>query len=247
MKDVSHALKPILRKAGKTIIDYGLIKDNDRIVVGVSGGKDSWTLLHALVELQKKAPVLFELCAVKVDYPHGRVENRIIEEACRDILPEFVLLETDIGEIIADNLNRNKSHCAFCARLRRGFLTTYATKNGFNKIALGHHREDFNETLLMNLFFSGTLSSMPVSYQIEGQPVEVIRPLAFCAEEEISVFVKQTDLPIIHSSCRFSDRGERTKMKELIEELTQCYPEIKGSLMAAQTNVLLSHLPILSK
>ena len=243
MRFAPKDLKPILKKAGQAIADYRLIMEDDRILVGISGGKDSWALLCALVALQKKAPVRFELRAAKVDYPHTEEDNKRIADACRTILPDFDLIETDIGEIIKQNIN-DKSHCAFCARMRRGFLTTYAVKNDFNKIALGHHREDFNETLLMNLFFSGTMASMPVKYMVERQLVEVIRPLALTAEEDIKQFIINSGLPIIHNRCRFADENQRAQMKSLIEMLSETYPEIKNSLLAAQTNVLPSHLPI---
>ncbi len=244
MKVPDVLLKPILKKTGQAIADYKLIEDGDRILIGISGGKDSWALLKTLVMLQKKAPVHFELHAAKVDYPHTVEDNRIIEDACREILTDFMLIETDIEEIISQNINQNKSHCAFCARLRRGFLTTHAVKNGFNKIALGHHREDFNETLLMNLFFSGTLASMPVKYQIERHLVEVIRPLALTAEDDIKAYIQQSGLPVIHNRCKYADENQRAQMKTLIEMLSETYPGIKNSLMAAQTNILHSHLPI---
>ncbi len=183
---------------------------------------------------------------MKVDYPHLEEDNRTIAEACRTIIPDFDLIETDIEEIITQNIN-DKSHCAFCARLRRGFLTTYAVKNGFNKIALGHHRDDFNETLLMNLFFSGTMASMPVKYMVERQLVEVIRPLALTAEDEIKSFIEKSGLPVIHNRCRFADENQRAQMKTLLEMLSETYPEIRNSLMAAQTNVVQSHLPIIPK
>jgi tRNA 2-thiocytidine biosynthesis protein TtcA len=234
--------KRIFRQVGSAIGDFHLIEEGDRILVCLSGGKDSWVLLSILESLQKKAPVHFTIEAIKVDYPLTREENARIAEACASKNMPFTLISSDIGRIIANHRNEGKSHCSFCARLRRGFIYREAEKRGFNKIALGHHREDTNETLLLNMFFSGTLWAMPPMYRNDDDTVTVIRPLIRVSEDDIREYAKALDMPIIPETCPFSDDRERAAMKALLDELSVRYPRLPESLLAAQGNVSPSHL-----
>lgn len=235
-------LKRISRKTGQAISEFDMIQENDKIMVAISGGKDSWTLLHILQTMKKKAPIKFDLIAVKIDYPNTNQENERIKNYCLSIGINTEIIYTNINKIIRDNLNKKKSLCAFCARLRRGFLYTAYNKFAVTKLALGHHREDNNETLLMNLFFSSQIKGMSPKYRSDNKKHVIIRPMISVSEEDIDNFVKYSDFPIIDNNCPFGKSHERNKMKKLLNELEKKYPNIKNTISAAQNKVILSHL-----
>jgi tRNA 2-thiocytidine biosynthesis protein TtcA len=235
-------LKRIFRRVGSAIADFDMICEGDRILVCLSGGKDSWALLHVLEHLRCKAPVNFTLEALKVDYPNTPEENASLAAGCESLGVPFTVLDTEIGKIIDENAIPGKSHCAFCAKLRRGFIYTEAKRRGFEKIALGHHREDANETLLMNMFFSGVMKSMPAIFRNDEDEITVIRPLIRVAEDDIREFVRGSGLPVIHENCLYADDRQRSAMKDLLRELSTHYPHLQESLIAAQGNVVPSHL-----
>ncbi|WP_321389667.1 tRNA 2-thiocytidine(32) synthetase TtcA [uncultured Desulfuromusa sp.] len=229
----------IKRKTGKAIGDFNLIEEGDRIAVGVSGGKDSYILLHILEALRKKAPIRFELMAINIDsgFPDYRKEQ--IENHLRRHHFNYQMVTTNSDQIIEEKLRPGTSYCAFCARLRRGALYSQADKYACNKIALGHHLDDFIETLLLNQFYGGTLSAMAAKLQADNGKHTVIRPLVYTEEAEIQKFCNVYEFPIVNCSCPVAGQEDqkRQRMKQLIKNLAEEIPEIRKSMIAAINNV----------
>jgi tRNA 2-thiocytidine biosynthesis protein TtcA len=225
--------KKILRKTGKAIFDYNLISDGDKILVGLSGGKDSWTLLQILSILQAKAPIKFTIKALKVSYPHTKEQNNLIASYCKNIGIDFYCVDNGMRETIESKSGQNISYCALCSRFRRGILYSEALKYGFNKIALGHHRDDFNSTLLMNLFFQGQIWSMKPIMKADQYDLEVIRPFVLVDEKMIANYSSLQNFPIVPSGCEYSDETERDKISNLIDDLEKKYPQIKNNIISA--------------
>ena len=236
--------KRIKNAVGRAIADYNLIEDGDRIAVAVSGGKDSYTLLHILEELRRRAPVKYELMAITIDsgYPGFRT----------DIITEYLVAQgfahhlekTDHYGIIKEKRRPDSSYCSICARLKRGVLYTLAKRYGCNKLALGHHMDDFVETLLLNQFFVGSLKAMSPSMLADNGETTVIRPLVYVAEEEIIPFSRQNRFPVVCCccpACGVADQ-QRKKMKKLLTELEKENPCVKRSLLKALANVHPRHL-----
>src|SRR5438132_14382110 len=187
----------IAKKTTKAITDFGLIEDGDRVMVGLSGGKDSWALLQILDVLRQRAPVDFSLVAVNVDSGYKEYKHGVIAQTCEAHGWEYRIEHTGIGELIEDILDVDQTPCSLCARLRRGVLYRIATEVGANKIALGHHADDFIETLLLNLFFAGALQAMPAKLVSDDGEHVVVRPLVYVGEDEARAYTKACELPII--------------------------------------------------
>ncbi len=234
--------KKIRHKTGKAIFDFNLISEGDRILVGLSGGKDSWVLLDILLGLRKSAPINFNIFAVKINSNLKSNNDEEIREKCSEMGVELKIINSPIDKIILEKKSQNDSYCAFCARLRRGFIYGYADEINANVIALGHHRDDANETLLMNLFFGGKIQSLPPKYVTDDGQRSIIRPLIYVAEDEIIEYAKFKDFPILANSCVYASQNERAKIKKYIDELSHDIPQLKNSLLAAQSNINLSHL-----
>lgn len=234
---------PLFRKlrhnTGRAIADFNLIEEGDRIAVAVSGGKDSYTLLLLLEELRSRAPVSFELIAVNIDsgYPGYRAD--VIEGFLRDNGFSYSMVTTEHYAIIKEKRRPGSSYCAICARLRRGSLYGAARKLGCNKLALGHHQDDFIETLLLNQFFVGALKSMAASMLADNGVTTVIRPLVYVAEGDIRSFSKQAEMPVVCCCCPVCGTADlqRKRMKRLLEDLQIDIPHIKNSLLKAISNV----------
>jgi tRNA 2-thiocytidine biosynthesis protein TtcA len=236
--------KRIKKQVGQAIGDFNLIEEGDRIAVAVSGGKDSYSLLHLLEDLRKKAPVRFELIALNIDSGFPGYRKEIIEEHLKRHGFAYHMETTDAYDIIEEKLRPGSSYCAFCARLRRGVLYRLADELGCNKVALGHHLDDFIETLLLNQFYAGTLAAMsPKLLADNGQNI-VIRPMVYVEESDIIEYSRCNQHPIISCACpahRTIDQ-KRQKMKGLIHSLAAEIPEIRRSLIAALGNVHSRHL-----
>ena len=187
----------IAKKVTRAITEYALIEDGDRVMVGLSGGKDSWALLQVLDVLRKRAPIDFSLVAVTVDSGYNGFRHDLIARTCEARGWEFHIEHTEIGETMEDILDANATPCSLCARLRRGVLYRLAKGVGATKIALGHHLDDFVETLLLNLFFAGALKAMPARLVSDNNEHVVIRPLVYITESEARAYAKESDLPII--------------------------------------------------
>jgi tRNA 2-thiocytidine biosynthesis protein TtcA len=234
----------ISKKATRAITDFNLIEDGDRIMVGLSGGKDSWALLQVLDNLRRRAPIRFSLIAVNVDSGYKDFKHGVIARTCEERGWEYRIEHTSIGEVMDDILESNATPCSLCARLRRGVLYRIASEVGATKIALGHHLDDFIETLLLNLFFAGALKAMPARLLSDSGERVVIRPLAYVGEDEARLYTKEVGLPIIGCCCpACGDLSlQRQRVKRLIMDLEVEHPGVKQSMLKALGNVMPRHL-----
>jgi len=238
-------LKHLASKTGKAIGDFKLISEGDKILVGLSGGKDSWALLHVLYHLKKKAPVKFELYPLTVNPGFPGFSTEKISEYIRKNLPDlnFITENTNISEVLDKHITPGKSICSFCSRLRRGVLYRIAIENSFNKIALGHHADDFIETLLLNQFFNGRIKAMSPLLNSDDGKNTVIRPLCYVNEKTIVDFARSSDFPVIEDSCPAKESDQsRAKIKNLLAELSQEFPGIKSSMLSAISSLDTRHL-----
>src|SRR3954464_6114289 len=223
----------IAKKTTKAITDFKLIADGDRIMVGLSGGKDSWALMQTLDNLRQRAPITFSLIAVNVDSGYKDYKHDVIAKTCAERGWELRIEHTAIGEVMDDLLEANATPCSLCARLRRGVLYRIATEVGATKIALGHHLDDFIETLLLNLFFAGALKAMPARLVSDNGEHVVIRPLVYVGEDEARLYTKECGLPIIGCCCpACGDLSlQRQRIKRLITELEIEHSGLKHSML----------------
>src|SRR5687767_1583972 len=213
-------------------------------MVGLSGGKDSWALIQILDILRRRAPIKFSIVAVNVDSGYEGYQHQQLTEACAARGWEFHHQSTTIGAVIDDKLDADATPCSLCARLRRGVLYRWATKVGATKIALGHHLDDFVETLLLNLFFAGALKAMPARLVSDNGQHVVIRPLVYVTEAEARAYARESQLPIIGCCCpACGDLSlQRQRVKRLIVELEREHPNVKASMIKALGNVMPRHL-----
>jgi len=234
----------IAKKVTRAITEHHLIEDGDRIMVGLSGGKDSWALIQILDVLQKRAPIDFSIVAVNIDSGYDGYEHHKLNETCAARGWELHVEHTNIGETIEDILDTSATPCSLCARLRRGALYRLATTVRATKIALGHHADDFIETLLLNIFFQGSIKAMPARLVSDNGEHVVIRPLAYVLESEARAYAKEANLPIIGCCCpACGDLSlQRQRMKRLIAQLEVEHPEIRNSILKALGNVNTRHL-----
>ena len=234
----------IAKKTTRAITDFNLLEDGDRIMVGLSGGKDSWALLQMLDVLRQRAPIRFSLVAVNVDSGYKDFKHDVIARTCEERGWEYRIEHTSIGEQMDDILEANATPCSLCARLRRGVLYRIATEIGATKIALGHHLDDFIETLLLNLFFAGALKAMPARLVSDNGVHVVIRPLAYVGEDEARLYAREMGLPIIGCCCpACGDLSlQRQRIKRLIMDLEVEHSGVKQSMLKALRNVMPRHL-----
>lgn len=239
---------PLFRKlrhlVGRAVADFDLVAAGDRIAVAVSGGKDSYTLLLLLEEIRRRAPIYFEIVAVNIDSGYPGYQTQIIENFLNQNGFNSRMVATDHYTIIQDKRRPGSSYCSICARLKRGSLYEIAKETGCNKLALGHHSDDFIETLLLNQFFVGSLKSMSASMLADNGIITVIRPLVYLAEEDIITFSRQAELPVVCCCCPVCGTADlqRKRMKRLLTELQADIPHIKNSLLKAMSNVHPRHL-----
>jgi tRNA 2-thiocytidine biosynthesis protein TtcA len=234
----------IAKKVTKAITEFGLIEHGDRVMIGLSGGKDSWALIQILDVLRRRAPIDFSLVAVNIDSGYEGYEHQKLTDACAARGWELHVEHTAIGETIEDILDERATPCSLCARLRRGALYRLATKVGATKIALGHHADDFIETLLLNVFFQGSIKAMPAKLVSDDRAHVVIRPLVYVLESDARAYAKEAGLPIIGCCCpACGDLSlQRQRMKRLIAQLEVEHPDVKNSILRALGNVTASHL-----
>jgi tRNA 2-thiocytidine biosynthesis protein TtcA len=237
-------LRKLRHGVGKAIADFCLIEEGDRIAVAVSGGKDSYTLLLILEELRRRAPISFELIAVNIDsgYPGYRVD--VIEDFFRKNDFAYRMVPSEHYAIIKEKRRPGSSYCSICSRLKRGALYEAAQLLGCNKLALGHHQDDFIETLLLNQFFVGSLKSMAASMLADNGVITVIRPLVYLPEKDIIAFSRLAELPVVCCCCPVCGTADmqRKRMKRLLNELQKDIPHVKSSLLKALSNVHPRHL-----
>lgn len=242
--DKAKIFKRIKRLTGQAIGDFNLIEDNDRILVAISGGKDSWVMLHILIELCRRAPIQYELIPVTIDPGFEGFDTVTISQYLDKHGFNAHIERTNANDRIAAHLQPGTSYCAFCARLRRGALYATANKLGCNKIALGHHLDDHIETLLLNQFYSGTIAAMSPKLLANNGIHTVIRPLVYVEESLIEQWAQLSGVPQIDCSCPQLPRRDqkRYRIKKLISELYAESPLLKKSLLKAMANVQPRHL-----
>lgn len=233
----------ITKQVGQAIGDFDLIEEGDRIAVGVSGGKDSYSLLHVLEEMRRRAPVDYELVALNVDAGFPEYQSEVIEAHLKDHGFTTHVEKTNCREIIEEKCSPGKSYCSFCARLRRGVLYTVAEQLGCNKIALGHHLDDFIETLLLNQFYSGKIAAMSPKLKADNGIHTVIRPFVYVEEEDIIQFTEANEFPVVSCGCPVVEEDQkRQKMKALIGGLAAENPHLKRNMLKSLANVQPRHL-----
>ncbi len=235
--------KRLRRETGRAIEDFGMIQDGDRIMVCLSGGKDSYTMLDILRNLQQSAPVRFELVAVNLDQKQPGFPEHVLPEYLSAIGVPYHILEKDTYSIVTEKVPEGKTYCGLCSRLRRGTLYGFAREIGASKIALGHHRDDIMETLFLNLFFGGTLKAMPPKLLSDDGEHIVIRPLAYCKERDIARYARWKQFPIIPCNlCGSQDNMQRQAIKAMLQGWERQYPGRLDSVFSAIGNVAPSQL-----
>jgi tRNA 2-thiocytidine biosynthesis protein TtcA len=243
MEQVAKLERELARELGRCIADFSLIEEGDRIMVCMSGGKDSYTLLHLLERARKRAPVRFSLLAVHLDQGHPGYDGSPLETYLRDSGIAYRILREDTYAVVKANVPEGKTYCSLCSRLRRGVLYNAAVELGCTKIALGHHRDDALETLMLNLMFSGSIKSMPPKLVSDDGRNTVIRPLLYCAEDRIAALAQALAFPILPCDlCGSQENLMRKQVKQLLVELQGMAPKLKDSMFAALMNVRSSHL-----
>ena len=235
--------KSLESRTGKAIIDYNMIEDGDTVLVCVSGGKDSYTLLAMLMALQQRAPVKFKLIAMNLDQKQPGFPAEILPNYFKSIGIEHHIIESDTYSIVKDKIPEGKTTCSLCSRLRRGIIYRTAKELGANKIALGHHRDDMVHTLFLNLLFGGKVKAMPPKLVTDDRSHIVIRPLAYCAESDIAKFARGMEFPIIPCNlCGSQENMQRQKIREMMQDWDKRYPGRTESVFTAMQNVVPSHL-----
>ncbi len=230
-------------KVGKAIMDYGMIADGDRVMVCLSGGKDSYTLLDVLLSLQQRAPVAFDLIAVNLDQKQPGFPQDVLPTYLRDLGVAFRIVEEDTYSVVTRVIEPGKTMCGLCSRLRRGVLYRVASELGANKVALGHHRDDIVETMFLNMFYGGRLKAMPPKLLSDDGRHVVIRPLAYCAEHDIARYARGRGFPIIPCKlCGSQDNMKRREIKGMLAAWEKEDPGRTDRLFRSLQNVTASHL-----
>ena len=243
MQKESAVEKKLLHYTGKAIADFNMIQAGDRVMVCLSGGKDSFTLVKLLRLLQCRAKSKFEIFAFTLDQSQPGWDDRGLRAWLLERTIPFEVLKEDTYSIVKAKIPEGKTYCSLCSRLRRGIIYRYAEENGFNKIALGHHRDDLIGTLLMSILYNGQIRSMPPKLLSDSKRHVVIRPLAYCQEKDIIKYAKEQAYPIIPCTlCGSQDNLVRQRVKVLIAELAKENPKIPSNMLHALTTVKLSHL-----
>ena len=235
--------KRLRRNVGRAIEDFNMIEDNDRVMVCLSGGKDSYTLLDILTNLQRSAPVRFEIIAVNLDQKQPGFPEHVLPDYLQSINIPYHVIEQDTFSIVKRVVPEGKTTCGLCSRLRRGILYNFAVQHGMTKIALGHHRDDIIETLFLNMFYGGKLKAMPPKLVSDDQRNTVIRPLAYCKESDIEHYARLKNFPIIPCNlCGSQENLQRQAIKQMLQQWERNNPGRLETLFASLQNIVPSHL-----
>jgi tRNA 2-thiocytidine biosynthesis protein TtcA len=241
--EANKLVKRLRRQAGQAIQDYAMIRAGDRVMVCLSGGKDSYTLLDILLLLREAAPVDFELVAVNLDQKQPDFPAEVLPDYLRARGVPFHILEQDTYSVVKRVIPEGKTMCSLCSRLRRGALYSFAAEQGFTKIALGHHRDDIIATFFLNLFFGGKLKAMPPKLKSDDGRHILIRPLAYCREADIAAYAQQREFPIIPCNlCGSQEHLQRKQVRRMLDEWERLYPGRSDHIFAALQNVAPSQL-----
>lgn len=243
MKKESAVEKKLLHYTGKAIADFNMIQAKDRIMVCLSGGKDSFTMLRMLNMLRQRARGKFELFAFTLDQAQPGWNDSKLREWLDAIKVPYEILTQDTYSIVKDKIPEGNTYCSLCSRLRRGIIYTYAENNGYNKVALGHHRDDLIRSLLMSILYNGEIRSMPPKLLSDNKRHIVIRPLAYCQENDIIEYAKEQAFPIIPCNlCGSQENLMRQRVKVLIDQLAAENPKVPSNMLHALSSVKLSQL-----
>lgn len=236
--DFNKLQKRLRRQVGEAIVDFNMIEEGDRVMVCLSGGKDSYTMLDILISLQRSAPIQFELIAVNLDQKQPGFPEHVLPEYLDGLGIEYYILERDTYSVVKRVIPEGKTTCGLCSRLRRGSLYGFAEEIGAQKIALGHHRDDIVETLFLNMFFQGSLKAMPPKLLSDDAKNVVIRPLAYCKERDIERFAEAKGFPIIPCNlCGSQENLQRGQVKLMLKEWERQYPGRVETIFKAIGNV----------
>ena len=242
MTELERLTTRIASRMGKAIEQFSLVDQGDHILVCLSGGKDSYTLLDMLMRARRRAPIDFRLTAFHLDQKQPGYPQGVLREYLEQLDLPFEICQEDTYSIVQEKLPADATPCSLCSRLRRGIIYGRAEALGCNKVALGHHRDDSVETLLLNLFHSGQIQAMPARYTTDDGRFDVIRPLIYVAEDTIRRYAELREFPIIPCNLCGSLQGRRRFIRRLLDDLEETIPEVRNSVLAAMKNVRPSHL-----
>lgn len=240
---LNRSRKNLRRDVGKAIADYGMIEHGDKVMVCLSGGKDSYAMLDILRSLQKSAPIDFSLHVVNLDQKQPGFPEQVLPQYLDSIGVDYTIIEQDTYSIVMDKVEEGKTYCGLCSRLRRGILYNKAVELGATKIALGHHRDDIVETLFLNMFYGGKLKAMPPKLLADDKRNVVIRPLAYCKEREIARYAELMDFPIIPCNlCGTQENMQRQAIKAMLQGWDKAHPGRVETIFRSLCNIEPSQL-----